>query len=162
MVPLKGGEMSHLIPILFGTETGNAEYCADMLVSAMVEAGFDAEGIDMQEFDPPELSSHKLVIIITSTYGNGDPPSNAEELLTYLQTTQGLRLHGLRFAVCGLGDETYEHFAQCGKDFDAALLARGATAITKRVDCDVEFEPEFEAFMSSVMNHLGDKAEDYF
>ncbi len=145
--------MAYEIPVLYGTETGNAEYCADILADRMREEGFTAKSIDMEDFDPASLASERMIIVITSTYGNGDAPSNAEELLEHLQT-EALNLSHLRFAVCGLGDTSFSHFAQCGKDFEKALLRCQAKPMFDRVDCDAHFEPEFEAFTETMVSFL--------
>lgn len=134
-----------VVPVLFGTESGNAEYCAGSLAGALRKRGLDARAIDMEAFPPESLAEVSFAIFITSTYGNGDPPYNARALLEHLQTT---RTHypDLHFAVCGLGDSTFEMFAQCGRDFEAALLRVGATPLANRVDCDVDYDEDFEAF----------------
>ncbi len=105
------------IPILFGTETGNAEYSAKELKAALTKAGFSASVVDMNRYTPEQLAQATLVFVITSTYGKGDPPVNAERLLKHLETEQPA-LGKLRFGVCALGDSTYQDFAQCGRDFD--------------------------------------------
>jgi sulfite reductase (NADPH) flavoprotein alpha-component len=145
--------MARTIPVLFGTETGNAEYCADMLVEALTDEGLEAEQIDMSDFSPSDIGSHRVVFIITSTYGNGDPPANAEDLLEHLQS-DGLSLPGVHFAVCGLGDSSFTYFAQCGKDFEAALLKCSATQMFERVDCDDDYDVPFERFKESALAYL--------
>ena len=120
--------MSVPIPILFGTETGNSEYCADMLARALKKVDIPAIVIDMYDFTPQKLLQESTVLIVTSTYGNGDPPDNAVDLLAYLQEGT-VDLSHLRFAVCGLGDRSFRHFAQCGKDFDRMLEDLGGTRI---------------------------------
>ena len=105
------------IPILYGTETGTAEYCANLLAEAIQEEGFGAEPVDMGNYPPESIRSQYLVFVITSTYGNGDPPSNAKNVLGYLQKG-GFQCAHLKFAVCALGDSSYVYFAQCGKDFE--------------------------------------------
>ena len=144
--------MSKRIPVLFGTETGNSEYCAETMAEALCAVGIEAEPIDMYDFEPDEILNEHTVIIITSTYGNGDPPENAD-LLAYLQD-DGPDLSHLRFAICGLGDSSFTHFAQCGKDFEAALLSGQATKMFDRVDCDGDFELPFERFKESTVQFL--------
>ncbi|MGH1342770.1 MAG: diflavin oxidoreductase [Nannocystales bacterium] len=133
------------IPVLYGTESGNAEYCAERLARSLKSRGLDARSIDMDEFDPVWVERLSFVAFVTSTYGNGDPPSNARRMLAFLQRDE-LRLPKLRFAVCGLGDETFHHFAKCGQDFESALIRAGASPLTQRVDCDVDFDDAFEGF----------------
>jgi len=145
--------MSLNIAVLYGTETGNAEYCADILADRLRDEGLSAKSIDMENFDPKELETQRVVLIVTSTYGNGDAPSNAEELLEYVQN-EDLQLSQLNFGVCALGDKSFTHFAQCGKDFETALLRCKAKPMFDRVDCDAHFEPEFEAFTDTAVDYL--------
>ena len=145
--------MSHRVLILFGTETGNAEYCAERLADAVSAMGQDPALVDMDDFEPDTLSAESLVFIVTSTHGQGDAPSNAMALLEYLTDTE-VALTGLRFGVCGLGDSTFTYFAQCGKDFDAILEKRGATRVIPRVDCDEDYDPEFSEFNDQVVAYL--------
>ena len=73
--------MTQFIPILFGTETGNAADCADSLANAINKIGLPAQSIDLFDFDCDELATLPLVFIVSSTHGNGDPPENAEDLM---------------------------------------------------------------------------------
>ena len=145
--------MGQPIPVLFGTETGNAEYCAERLAEAMTDAGMEAELVDMEDFDPSSITDHHLVFIVTSTHGNGDPPPNAADVLEYFQD-EGLDLSHLKYAVCGLGDRSFPYFAQCGKDFDAALSGRGAKSVVERVDCEDDYEPGYQAFEAAVLKYV--------
>ena len=145
--------MSKRIPILYGTETGNAEYCADLLAEAIQEEGFSAEPIDMGNYEPEDIRSELLVFVVTSTYGNGDPPANAKDVLTFLKNDSA-DYTDLKFAVCALGDSSYPYFAQCGKDFDEALGNLGAQRVIDRVDCDEDFDDPFDEFKTKVVEYL--------
>ena len=140
--------MSHTIRVLYGTETGNAEDCANELGEALQGQGYVCEVYDMDDYDPPRLLTESLVLIVTSTFGNGDAPVNAESLKGWLESDEH-DLAQLNFGVCGLGDTTYPRFAQCGKDFDRLLEERGATRVIDRQDCDVDYEEPFEAFVEA-------------
>src|SRR5437016_1343353 len=105
----------HPVYILFGTESGNAEGLSRRAAEAVAKAGFSPKIVDMMDFPGDRLASLRRLLVITSTYGNGDPPSNAEALYAYLMKRAG-PLPDLCFTVCALGDTTYDRFAQCGKD----------------------------------------------
>ncbi|MEM9382320.1 MAG: sulfite reductase flavoprotein subunit alpha [Planctomycetota bacterium] len=148
--------MTDRVAVLFGTETGNSQECADRLASAIRDLGVPSESIDMGHYEPKDLGSEALVFIVTSTFGNGDPPSNARDLHAYVGEGS-TQLDGLRFGVCALGDSTYPLFAQCGRDFDERLAERGATRITDLVTCDGEFDFDepFEEFKESCLAYVG-------
>ena len=141
------------ITLLFGTETGNAEECAEELNDAIDELGIPCRVVDMEDYAHDQLNQEQMLVVITSTYGNGDPPANAEDLLEHLQE-QRPPLPGTPFAVCGLGDRTYARFCQCGKDFDALLEELGGQRQIDRVDCDADYEMFFSEFKENLLNHL--------
>ena len=141
------------IRVLFGTETGNAEYCADELVKAIEKQGREVELVDMEDFSDDDLKSNTLLLIVTSTHGNGDPPANAVGFMNHLKN-EDLQLNEIHYAVCGLGDSSFQYFAQCGKDFDSLLAKRGAIPIFDRIDCDEDYDPNFEAFTAEVIKYL--------
>ena len=126
--------MSVCIRVLFGTEPGNAEDSANELGEALEEEGYDVEVTDMSDYEPANLATERLALIVTSTYGNGDPPYNAEDLMAWLGKPDA-SVSGVRFAVCGLGDRTYPRYCQAGKDFDRLMAERGGTRIVARQDC---------------------------
>jgi len=152
--------MGRAIRILFGTETGNAEGCAEELVEAVEGLGLSAELTDMDDYDHDELADEDYVFIVTSTFGNGDPPYNAHEFMEFMKGPDGPDLSGVRFSVCGFGDRSYPNFAQCGKDFDARFAALGANRVVPRMDCDVDFEVPFDEWKQQVLAWLGENHPD--
>lgn len=139
--------------VLFGSESNNAADLADRTAIALKKAGLPAEVVDMSSFEVAQFDSLETALVVTSTYGNGNPPSNAEALHGALMARTE-PLPRLRFAVCGLGDTTYDHFAQCGKDFDQKLGALGATRMVERQDCDVDYEEPWQEWLERVLAKL--------
>ena len=139
------------IKILYGTETDTALGLAEDLGDALKSAGVSNEVLDMQDVDLAGLGEATQVLIVTSTYGNGDPPFNAKALLESLRQAEGAQLSSLKFAVFGLGDSTYPKFAQCGRDFDERLAALGAQRLLDRVDADGDPTDAFEAWQERVV-----------
>jgi sulfite reductase (NADPH) flavoprotein alpha-component len=142
--------MTRSVTILYGTETFTAEGYAERTGEALSPLGYACDVIDMEDFDPDQISSLKTLLIVTSTYGNGDPPASAEPLFDSLMADNAARLNGLRFSVCGLGDTTYPRFAQCGKDFDRRLAELGGARFADRKDCDVDVDPFWEDWLTDV------------
>uniref|UniRef100_A0A672RGZ8 Nitric oxide synthase n=1 Tax=Sinocyclocheilus grahami TaxID=75366 RepID=A0A672RGZ8_SINGR len=64
--------------ILFATETGKSQDYAKTLCEIFKHA-FDAKVMSMDEYDTVDLEHETLVIVVTSTFGNGDPPENGEK-----------------------------------------------------------------------------------
>lgn len=148
----------HPIHVLFGTESNNSADLADRTASALTAAGMSATAIDMGDFANEKLADVRTLVVITSTYGNGDPPSNAESLHAYLMK-KAPPLPALRFAVCALGDKTYDRFCQCGKDFDRRLGELSATRVVDRQDCDVDYEKPWKAWLEKLVPALRALAE---
>ncbi|MFN3201674.1 MAG: sulfite reductase subunit alpha [Bradymonadia bacterium] len=143
------------IYILYGTETFNSQGCAEQAGEALTGRGYTAEVLDMDDFDPDNLPHVQVLLIVTSTFGDGEPPSNAEDLHAALMDDDAPSLSGVNFSVCGLGDTSYDEFCQCAKDFDSRLAALGAKRFAPRQDCDVDFEEPFEAWLGQVIAGLG-------
>ena len=139
--------------VLFGSESNNAADLADRTGIALKKAGFEAQVLDMSSFDVDQLDSVETALVVTSTYGNGNPPSNAEVFHGALMA-RNEPLPNLRFSVCGLGDTTYDRFAQCGKDFDDKLGELGATRIVPRQDCDDDYEEPWLCWLDRVLEKL--------
>jgi len=149
-----------LVPltILFGSQTGTAERLAKRSAKEAGKRGFAATVLEMVQTDLAKLSSEKNVLVIVSTYGEGEPPNNAKSLLSALKKNETPSLAGLRFSVCSLGDRNYTHFCQCGKDFDAFLEKRGANRVFLRTDCDVEYDAAFTKWLDAALSAFGSAA----
>ncbi|XP_072839703.2 nitric oxide synthase 1 isoform X1 [Pogona vitticeps] len=64
--------------ILYATETGKSQVYAKTLCEIFKHA-FDAKVMAMDEYDIVHLEHETLVLVVTSTFGNGDPPENGEK-----------------------------------------------------------------------------------
>ena len=141
-----------LMTILFGSETGNAEGLAEDIMNKASAKGFNVCLEDMMSYDFAKLAQEKLLFVVVSTQGEGDPPLGALKLHAYLQSEDAPRLEDLKYAVFALGDSSYEFYCKTGKDFDGFLEKLGATRIMDRVDADVDFEEPGEQWMDEVFD----------
>ncbi|MEM7602554.1 MAG: sulfite reductase subunit alpha, partial [Verrucomicrobiota bacterium] len=96
----------------------------------------------------------KQLILISSTWGEGDPPDNAVEFWEALQKDDHPKLEDLSFSVLALGDTNYLDFCKQGKAFDSRLQELGAKRFAPRVDCDTDFEEPAEAWFETVLTEL--------
>lgn len=121
--------MAKSITILVGTITGTAELVAEDVGPVLEEAGYQVEILDMDGLTPDVLCDNDLVLICTSTFGQGDVPDNAMDLYEALDQRQP-DLSGLRYGIIGLGDSTYaDTYNQGGARFDNLLGELGAQRI---------------------------------
>ena len=135
---LNSGDRS--LEVLFGSQSGNAEGLASKIAKIAKSYGLQGNVHDMDGFDFNFLSSKKRVIIVCSTWGEGEQPDNAEELWKFANSGAATRLEGTHFAVCALGDTSYELFCESGKEWDGLFEKLGATRIVERIDCDVDYD----------------------
>ena len=160
---LAGGGLGDSVPaapaipvsILWGSQTGNSESCAKKLLKALRAGNYQPEVFDMAQYDISRLPSEKNVLIITSTYGDGEPPDNAAELHAHIMGDSSPSLENVNFSVFALGDSEYPDFCQCGIEFDTRLEALGANRMFERVDCDVDYDDQFKIWKDGVMSAMG-------
>ena len=122
------------VTILFGTESGGAELVADEL-HRLLDSGTAAGGAagvevrDLAETEPGDLAPGRLHLIVCSTYGDGEVPTSARPFYEALRDP-GSRLDGVRYAMFGMGDRSYEKTYSRGSELiDEALAARGASRV---------------------------------
>ncbi|SDQ60392.1 sulfite reductase (NADPH) flavoprotein alpha-component [Curtobacterium sp. UNCCL20] len=153
-----GGAPTTTIDVLFGTQTGNAEFLADELVAGAKARGLGGRATALDAVTPEQLAAMSHVLVVTSTYGEGEMPDNAGLFWEAVQATTVPRLEGLQYAVLGLGDTSYDEFCQAGKLLDTRFEQLGATRIHDRVDCDVDFEDPAALWSAAVLDRLAAEA----
>lgn len=141
------------VHILWGSQSGNAQNLAQVIGDSLT-GHFPVEVFDMGELDPEGIQEIKNLVIVTSTYGDGEAPDNASEWLSFVKFAEDLDLSHLNYAVIGLGDTYYPHFCQAGKDFDQYLSKHGAHAMLKRLDCDLYYEEQYPEWVEELKSVL--------
>ena len=137
--------------IYYGSQSGNAEVLARDLKKFSASRGFAPAVAELDSLDLAALTNMQHVLIICSTFGEGEPPDNAKGLYERLMSDSAPPLPaGLNFSVCGLGDSSYADFNQCATDIHARLAGLGATACHDLVACDVAFEDDYAAWKAAV------------
>ena len=125
--------------IFFGSQSGNSEELAAKFAKRASDYGLDATVHDMDGFDLASMATMKRILIICSTWGEGDMPDNAEELWQEASADSAPKMGDVSFSVLALGDSSYEFYCESGKDWDERLEGLGATRLVARVDCDVDY-----------------------
>ena len=143
------------VTILWGSQTGNSEGVAKKFLKALKAGNYEPQVFDMASYDKSRLPAEKNLLIITSTYGDGEPPDNASDFHEYLMGDAVPSLNGVNYSVFALGDSEYPDFCQCGIEFDQRLEAFGAKRMFKRIDCDVDYDEQFTEWKQGVMTAMG-------
>jgi len=147
--PVAAGKLT----VLYGTESGNAENLADRSVKEAKKRGFQAVMKNMSDISPADLAKAQNLLVIVSTWGDGEPPETATAFYKEFMTAD-VALSGVNYSVCALGDTSYEKFCQTGKDIDSRLEALGAQRIAPRQDCDIDYEEHYAAWIDGALKTL--------
>ena len=143
-----GGDRS--LTILFGSQTGNAAGLAEKTAKLASNYGLNANVVDMDGYDKANFASTKRLLIITSTWGEGEMPDNAEDLWQSVQS-DAPGLSAMHYSVCAIGDTSYDEFCKAGTDWDDKLSSLGAHSVQPLQMCDVDFD---EAWTQWVLEAL--------
>ncbi len=147
------------VTILYGSETGNSTALAKSLEGALKAGGVNATAADMAKYKGRQLKDEQDVLIIVSTYGEGDPPQPSVGFFEFVEGPRAPKLEGVRFAVLALGDSTYEFYCEAGKRLDKRFEELGAERIADRVDCDVDYDDPAAAWSAAIVEKLKAEAE---
>ena len=142
------------VTVLSASQTGHAREVADKLHAALAEQGINAKRISAADYKPKTIADEQVLLLVTSTQGEGEPPEEALSLHRLLFGKKAPPLPALRFAVCGLGDSSYPDFCQAGKDFDTRLAELGGERLAPRADCDVDYQATAAAWIADLVPRL--------
>ena len=150
----KGGKP---ITIIYGSQTGNAEAMAHEAATVSKDHGLFPEVLDMADIEAADLAKKERILVVTSTYGEGEMPDNAEMLWETVAAEDAPRFEKSFFSVLALGDTSYDGFCTAGKDWDRRLAELGAQRVYDRTDCDVDFEEPSMAWIEGVLPIITEK-----
>ena len=144
--------------ILFGSQTGTAEGLAKKMAKESQQRGFAPKVLALNDYESANLAAAGKTVIISSTWGDGEPPDNAANFWNWLNADSAPRLEDLQFAVLGLGDKNYSDFCGASKKFDARLEALGAKRLVPRGECDADYETTAKNWIDGLWGKLGGTA----
>ena len=140
------------LTILYGSQTGNAKGVASKLKEQAESRGLTVKLVNMADYTPTARKKEKFITVVVSTYGEGEPPEDAESLHEFLTTKKAPKLDGVKVAVIGLGDSSYEFFCQTAKDFEERFNKLGAETIFQRADLDVDYDDEAAKWIDGALD----------
>ncbi len=133
-------QASQRLTVLYGSQTGNARREAEKLADAAKAAGLNVRLLRTDAYATRELASERLLYMVISTQGEGDPPDDAIGFVEFLGGKRAPKLPELKFAVLGLGDTSYAEFCGIARKIDARLAELGAQRVSDLGQADLDID----------------------
>jgi MioC protein len=126
------------IEVIVGTTLGSAEYVADEMMAQLTDQGHQVQ----VHLTPTlcEIDTHALWIIVSSTHGAGDLPDNIQPFFNEI-IEQKPDLSQVNFALCAIGDSSYDTFCQGPEKLISAIQDCDAKAFVDKIQIDVQLDP---------------------
>ena len=126
----KAGELL----IAYASQGGQAQELAERSCAQLLASGMPARCIALNQLSSAQLTKLERLLLVVSTYGDGEAPDNAarfEHALLNLPT-----LPQLHFAILALGDSSYPQFCAFGLRLQQRLQALRAQPLFDLLSVD--------------------------
>lgn len=150
--PAAAVESAARLTVVFGSQTGNAKRLAEQLARQAEAAGLGVRLLRADAYPLRELATEKLLYVVISTQGDGDPPDDARGFVEHLLGKRAPALPGLKFAVLGLGDSSYPQFNATGRQIDQRFAALGAQRLFARGEADLDLDTVATPWLSQALD----------
>lgn len=147
------------LTVVYGTETGNSEKLAKEVIAEANKREYATDIKSVANLKPDSLKDMGLLLVVISTWGEGDPPAQAEAFCKELYKATGPDLSdNVLYSVLALGDTSYEDFCGCGRRVDESIAKMGGVQMMSRKELDVDFEADFKAWKEQFFKRIEELA----
>lgn len=122
--------------VVHASQSGQAERVALHTAARLQRGGHAVTLQPLAAITPEKLRHHARVLIIASTFGEGEAPDNARAFERSLRKAAGQSLSSLRYAILALGDRHYTSFCGFGHTLDHGLRQCGAMPLFPLIEVD--------------------------
>ncbi|MBB4770144.1 assimilatory sulfite reductase (NADPH) flavoprotein subunit [Xanthomonas sp. LMG 8993] len=144
---------SQRLTVLYGSQTGNARREAEQLAAEAEAAGLSVRLLRADQYPTRELASERLLYVVISTQGEGDPPDDAIGLVEFLASRRAPKLPELKYAVLGLGDSSYADFCGIARRIDDRLAELGGSRVQPRGEADLDIDSVAAPWRTQALKH---------
>lgn len=141
------------LTVVYGSQTGNARRAAEQIAHDAEAAGLPVRLLRADAYPTRELAGERLLYVVISTQGEGDPPDDAIGLVEFLEGRRAPKLPALKFAVLALGDSSYADFCGIGRRIDARLAELGAQRVQPLGEADLDIDTVAAPWRGQALQH---------
>ena len=153
ILPGGAAQASQRLTIVYGSQTGNARREAEKLAAEAEAAGLNVRLLRADAYPQRELASERLLYVVISTQGEGDPPDDAIGLVEFLAGKRAPKLPELKYAILGLGDSSYADFCGISRKLDARLAELGASRLFAVGEADLDIDSVALPWREQALDH---------
>lgn len=156
VLPGGAAATSQRLTVLYGSQTGNARRAAEAIAHDAEAAGLNVRLLRADAYATRDLTSERLLYIVISTQGEGDPPDDAVGLVEFIAGKRAPRLPELKYAVLGLGDSSYADFCGIARRLDTRLAELGGQRVLDAGLADVDIDTIAQPWRAQALQHARD------
>lgn len=144
--------------ILYASQYGNSKSIAEEIYDRLNNENIIMSlNESLNLFENIYNFKNNTIVIITSTTGNGDIPTNGEKWWRFIKNRQLNKnyLENIQYYLLALGDSNYDNFCGAGKKIFKRIKELHAIPLNDLItidDVDDDYEEKIDLFLSIIQN----------